>query len=115
MSKYLSLNMQYCICAAALTILSCMNYSDKTGGTAMDDETFKKILKEHTTFIITIPGVVGTAEGEWKGERCIVVMVAGIIPNDRKRIPTSIEGVPVIIKEVGELKARDGLSPGDSL
>jgi hypothetical protein len=56
-----------------------------------------------------LPGVVGTAESlSNDGRPCILVMVARLTPELRKRIPGSIEGWPVRIQETGEIRAMPG-------
>ena len=56
---------------------------------------------------MSLCGVIGTALGERKGKLCITAFVAKMNPDLLKRIPSEIEGHPVVIQETGELRALD--------
>ena len=56
---------------------------------------------------MSLPGVVGTAEGECSGQPCLRVFVVKETPHLLQEIPDSIEGYRVAIKEKGEFKALD--------
>jgi hypothetical protein len=71
----------------------------ETGGTVKD------VLERHSRDIMSIPGVVGTAEGKCGGKPCIKVYVEKKTPELARRIPARIEGYPVEIEETGKLKA----------
>ncbi len=73
----------------------------------MTHKTIEQVLKEHTDHLMSIPGVVGTAQGELYGKPCIKVFVVKKTPELKRRIPTDLEGFPVIIEETGEFKALD--------
>jgi hypothetical protein len=72
---------------------------DETGGSVKD------VLERHSRDIMSIPGVVGTAEGKCGGKPCIKVYVEKKTPELARRIPARIEGYPVEIEETGKLKA----------
>jgi hypothetical protein len=55
---------------------------------------------------MSVPGVVGTAEGECGGRPCVLVLVERLTPSLRKAIPSELEGVPVEIRESGRIEAR---------
>jgi hypothetical protein len=67
--------------------------------------TVKDVLERHSRDIMSIPGVVGTAEGKCGGKPCIKVYVEKKTPELASRIPARIEGYPVEIEETGKLKA----------
>jgi len=73
----------------------------------MPQKTIQEVLKEHTPELMSIPGVVGTAIGEQKGELCIRILVIEKTPEMTKKIPSTLEGFPVVIQETGEIKALD--------
>ena len=68
---------------------------------AIDD-----VLKEHSKAIMSIPGVVGTGQGLHEGKPCIKVFVIKKTAALDEKIPDSLEGYPVVIEEIGEVKAR---------
>lgn len=73
----------------------------------VQDKTIESVLKRHTDSLMSLPGVVGTAQSECAGKPCIKVLVAKKTPELLKRIPSSLEGYPLEIQETGEIKARD--------
>ncbi|OGP83487.1 MAG: hypothetical protein A2V87_00295 [Deltaproteobacteria bacterium RBG_16_58_17] len=54
---------------------------------------------------MTIPGVVGTAEGRCEGKPCIKVFVIKKTSDLDEKIPKNLDGYAVIIEETGEIKA----------
>jgi len=73
----------------------------------MQSKTIQEVLKSHTPALMSTPGVVGTAIGEHDGKPCIVVMVVQKTADSVKKIPSTLEGFPVVIKEVGEIRSLD--------
>ena len=71
----------------------------------MEKRTFYEVLKEHAGSLMTIPGVVGTAEGRLAGKPCIRVLVVRKTPQLTKKIPSTIEGYAVTVKETGIIRA----------
>lgn len=68
-------------------------------------EAIEKVLEEHTSYLMTIPGVVGTAISDCDGELCIKVLVKTLSEEIEMKIPRSIQGYNVIIEEVGDIRA----------
>jgi len=77
------------------------------GEKAMQQKSIEEVLKTHTPNLMSIPGVIGTAIGEQKGESCIIVLVIEKTSELTGKIPSTIEGFPVIIKQTGEIRALD--------
>ncbi len=73
----------------------------------MQDKTIEAVLKEYTDRLMSLPGVVGTAEGRCAGKPCIKVYVLETTPELRRQIPSDIEGFAVAVEETGEIRARD--------
>jgi len=78
-----------------------INSSENT----MPSKPIKKVLEEHTLKLMSIEGVVGTAEGLCNGKPCIKVYVIKKTRQLTQRIPTTLEGYPVVIEETGEFRA----------
>jgi hypothetical protein len=76
-----------------------------TKGSPMAIKTIDEVLKEHTKSLMSIPGVVGTGQGLFKGKPCIKVFIIKKTPDLDQKIPKSIEGYRVEIEEIGEIKA----------
>ena len=73
----------------------------------MLDKTIEAVLKEYTDRLMSLPGVVGTAEGRCAGKPCIKVYVSKKTPELLRNIPPDIEGFPVAVEKTGEIRARD--------
>ena len=73
----------------------------------MQEKSIEAVLTEHTSTLMALPGVVGTAQGSCSGKPCIKVYVAEKTPELLKQIPSSLEGYPVEVQETGEIRALD--------
>ncbi|MBN1506929.1 MAG: hypothetical protein JW955_08785 [Sedimentisphaerales bacterium] len=73
----------------------------------MTDKTIEQVQQEHTDAWMAIPGVIGTAIGQCKGEPCILILTASNTEQVRRRIPTTVEGYPVVIQYAGEIHALE--------
>ena len=74
----------------------------------MRDETAREVLERQRQAIISLPGVVGVAEGETDGQPCITVYVAEATAEVVGRIPPELEGWPVVVRESGEFRGLTG-------
>ena len=90
------------------SVLCCMrNTADEgVGERNMPEKTIEDVQQEHTEEWMSIPGVVGTAIGEFEGKPCIRVFVAEKTKEVMEKVPSEIEGFRVIIDETGEIRAR---------
>lgn len=78
------------------------------GDNEMETKTIGEALKEHTKELMSIPGVVGTAQGLCNGNPCIKVYVIKKTTELDTAIPDILEGYPVMIEETGEIRALPG-------
>lgn len=74
----------------------------------MPDETLHAVLERQRQAILSLPGVVGVAEGETGGRPCITVYVVEGTPQVVGRIPPELEGWPVVVRESGEFRGLTG-------
>ena len=70
-------------------------------------KTVQQVLKENIDRWTAIPGVVGAGIGECKGQPCIKVLVTEKSEQVQKRIPSQVEGFPVMVEVTGEIRALD--------
>ena len=70
----------------------------------MQKKTIEEVLQEHTSSLMAIPGVVGTAQGLCSGRPCIKVLVLDKTDDLLKQIPPEIGGYPVSVQETGEFR-----------
>lgn len=69
-------------------------------------KTVSEVLQHHRDQLMSLPGVVGVAQGRTEdGRDCIVVMLKEDNPDLRAQIPALLEGYPVQIKITGEFRA----------
>jgi hypothetical protein len=71
----------------------------------MQEMTIEAVLEKHTGALMSLPGVVGTAQGLCDGRDCIKVFVRQRTPELERRIPAVLEGYRVSIEESGEFRA----------
>ena len=90
----------------AIGIESCVNKAVENGQgvDTMPSKTIEEVLKEHTEELMSIPGVVGTAEGLCDGNHCIKVFVIKITPELEQKILNILEGYTVEVEETGEIE-----------
>lgn len=85
----------------------CQSVNDdaRMKGSPMVVKAIDEVLKEQTKAIMAIPGVVGTGQGLHEGKPCIKVFIRKKSAELERNIPNNLEGYPVVIEEIGEIKA----------
>jgi hypothetical protein len=81
--------------------------SDFEKGQTMPERTIEQVQEEHTDEWMAIPGVEGTAIGLYEGKPCIKIFTSSKPQQLRDKIPSTVEGYPVIIEKTGEFRALD--------
>jgi DhnA family fructose-bisphosphate aldolase class Ia len=76
-------------------------------GIAMPEKTIEQVQQDHTDAWMAIPGVVGTGIGQDKGKPCILVFTASNTKQVRRKIPSLVDGYPVVVRYMGEVRALD--------
>ncbi len=76
-------------------------------GGPMTERSIEEVLKDRTDEWMNIPGVEGVAIGEHKGKSCIRIFTSVNPNNLRDKIPSSVEGYPVIIEKTGRFRALE--------
>ena len=71
----------------------------------MQRKSVLAVLEQHTEWLMSLPGVVGTGQSEREGQPCIRVFVAEERPELLKEIPSDLEGYPVEVRVTGEFRA----------
>jgi hypothetical protein len=72
----------------------------------MTRKDINAVLEEHDDQLLAIPGVVGVYIGLLPDDEtpCLKVMVIKETEDLKRRIPTSIDGYPVLIEEAGVIR-----------
>ena len=83
------------------------NFKDHDKGQPMPVQTIEQVQVKHTDEWMDIPGVQGTAIGMSGATPCIVILSSVKASQLRVRIPETVQGYPVIIKETGTFRALD--------
>jgi len=73
----------------------------------MAKKTIEETLEEHTGALMSLSGVVGTAQGLCDGKPCIKIYVSKRTRRLAHKIPEVLEGYPVVIEETGAFRPRD--------
>jgi hypothetical protein len=79
----------------------------RAGERPMPQRTIAEVLKDVTDRVLSMPGVVGTAEGRCEGRPCVKVFVAKKTPELLRQIPRVVDGYPVAVEETDEFRALD--------
>jgi hypothetical protein len=91
--------------AAALTIL-CVSCSGRNGKDVRMStlEQVTEVMDRHSDELIRLEGVVGIAVAAFEDSSLYIqVLVRERTPEMESRIPDTIEGVPVVVEESGEI------------
>lgn len=80
---------------------------EPSGEKEMTPKTIEEVLQEHTDEWMSIAGVVGTAIGKLEGRPCIKILVVKETEELTGKIPSEVEGFPVVIQETGEIRALE--------
>ena len=73
----------------------------------MPQQSITDVLTTHADRLMSVPGVVGVAEGRCDGRPCIKVYVKTKSAEALRKIPSTVGGYPVSIEESGEFRAHD--------
>lgn len=72
----------------------------------MNEEEVRRIKDKYTPQFLSLKGVIGVGIGKTEADQpAIEVLVVKKLPEYEKLIPSSLEGVPIRIREVGVIKA----------
>jgi len=71
----------------------------------LPEKPIDRIFEEQKGVLLAIPHVMAVALGRQKGNPCVLVFVDSRDPKLRKTILRLLEGVPVIIKYSGPVRA----------
>jgi predicted NodU family carbamoyl transferase len=95
-----------CLIVFGITIFCCAEsrFTGQKGEVTVPENTIGDVLKEHAKELMSVPGVVGTAEGLCDDRPCIKVYVVKRSMEIDKKIPGTLEGYPVKIEVTGELR-----------
>jgi hypothetical protein len=97
-------NITTIIIIIVITFMSCAaNKVDSREKNLMPPKTIEDALKESTGKLMSLPGVVGTAQGLCDSKPCIRVYVLKKSPELVRQIPDTIDGYPVVIEETGAI------------
>ncbi len=86
---------------------SCTVVDGTEKGRQMAGRTIEQVQEAHTDEWMAIPGVEGTAIGLFKGRPCIKILASVRPEKLRSKIPSKVEGYPVVIEETGVFRSLD--------
>ncbi len=66
--------------------------------------TTEEALTELNQKLLSLPEVVGAAQGVCDSKPCLKVYIKKISPELRRQIPAMIDGYPVTVEETGEIR-----------
>lgn len=65
-----------------------------------------QVLARHRAELLALPGVNGVGEGAEAGRPVVLVLVVRDRPGLRAKLPRTLEGYPVRVREVGGVRAN---------
>ena len=96
--------------AGASMLAGCGSYADPSDpgkGQSMPEQSIEQVQEKHTEQWMAIPGVQGTAIGMSEGKPCILIL-SSVKPGAlQDKIPSQVEGYPVVIRETGAFRALE--------
>ncbi len=69
----------------------------------------QEVVERYTDSLLSVPAVVGVAQGESGGRPAIQILVVRRTPEFDARLPRTLDGYPVVIVETGEIRALDSI------
>ena len=97
-----------CTVLVAIAVGGCaVRGMEKERSGRMQLKTIEQVQQEHTDAWMAVPGVVGTAIGQCKGKPCILIFTTSSPEHIRRTIPSTVEGYPVVVERMGEIRALD--------
>jgi hypothetical protein len=90
---------------AIILVTGASNQTNDQRRNSMPMKTIPQVLAEHAQELMSIPGVVGLAQGLCDGRPCIKVFIKEKTPEVNQKVPSILEGYPVMIEETGEIRA----------
>lgn len=104
--KVMLVSMGVSIVASGMMSCATNNMRNEQVAKMTPGATIEAVLEAHTDELMSLPGVVGVAIGVLSdGTRCIKVMVIEKTPDLEKKIPSALEGYPVVVEGTGEIRA----------
>lgn len=74
----------------------------------MSKKTIEQVLEERTDQWMAIPGVEGTAIGLFEDKPCIMILSSVATRQLRSKIPETLNGYRVVIRQTGTFRALEG-------
>ncbi|MGD8880857.1 MAG: hypothetical protein PVI82_03130 [Desulfobacterales bacterium] len=69
--------------------------------------SIQEVKKQHEALFLDMPGVVSVGIGlDPNGNQAIIVGLDGSHPKTKEKIPSMLEGFPVVIQIIGPIKAQ---------
>jgi hypothetical protein len=93
--------------AATLAGCSRRDTGDLAKGERMPAKRIEQVQQKHTDEWMAIDGVEGTAIGLSEGKPCIKVLTSSAAEQVRAKIPSMVEGYPVVVEQTGVFRALD--------
>ena len=97
------------VLAAASWIGACRAGGGAMAGQPQSRPPIQEVLERRTDSLLSVPAVVGVAQGESGGRLVIQIHVVRRTPELNARLPRTLDGYPVVIVETGEIRALDSI------
>jgi hypothetical protein len=105
-AKLLALGAAVVVCTGSVAACADMAGKDRGEGQAVSRQTIEQALRAHNDTLMSLPGVVGTAQSLCAGQPCIKVFVIERTEKLEEAVRRILAGYPVVIEERGPIRAR---------
>ena len=92
------------LCLAAVSACGSGSIGQQ-GVSPMPEKSIQQVLNENTDRLMSLPGVVGIAQGQCSGKPCIYVFAVKSSPTLLDQIPSEIDGYQLQVQESGVFQA----------
>ena len=104
--KLIALGTAVVICTGSVAACADMEEKDRGKGQVVSQQTIEQALRVHNNELMSLPGVVGTAQSLCAGQPCIIIFVIERTEKLEKAVRRILAGYLVVIEESGPIRAR---------
>lgn len=104
--KLIALGAAVVICTVSVAACADTAGDNRSAGQAMSHQAIEKALRAHVDELMSLAGVIGTAQSVCAGQPCIKVFVIERTKELDEAVRRILAGYPVVIEESGPIRAR---------
>lgn len=111
MNLLIALAVAVVICGSSVAACADRVENERSNGPAMSNRAMEDALRAHSNELMSLPGVVGTAQSRCDGQPCIKVFVNQRTEALEQAIRRILTGYAVVIEQSEPIRARPESQP----